>query len=393
MSQPDHICPGERTCLVSLCLVIALLTGCPEDPLPIRSCDLSADDLLITEIMYYPESSEFEWFEIYNNTDKPQLLRKLRIQAGNKTIREEGITKNVEIKPGEHFLVGVGRSQGDGGPALAFDHIWDIGSPPMVDGGGSIILTCGKQEVTRVTYKNDVAGWPKRQRGKAIQLSRKVYKTSGTRAETKTAGAAANWCLSSKTYTAGRFGSPGADNEGCNQDTCAHPPRAGDLVINELMPNGPGAEDKVKEWIEVYVAGAAKDNKVDFKGLEVFYGKTTSATPHAEAISGTGCMTASVGQYVLLGRKSSSGTSCSVTPRFSFEGSGIVNDGGTVGLRLASDKKVLAKASYTKSTDGAAFNRDEATGMWCASTVKFCSDSSSKKDGLGTPGKKNTACH
>lgn len=580
-----------RRLLIANAVAMLLAAGCSDDGTSSTpSCQLAAGDLVISEIMYDPPTGGMEWFEIYNATNTVQNLRLLKLKAGNKTIRDETIRKELKIKAKSYFLVAIGKVSGDGGPSLDADFVWD-NSSALTNTGATITLTCGSVEVTKVNYTPGSSGWAKASKGKALQLSARllagtsrpdaaevvkgsnwceatskiedkhygtpgkanvdcplppqcghkagdlliteimadpkapdsnseyfeIYNNKGTKistvgglclkiwtsnaltgkanyagsitkalpldkggfltigsgemgkdrpwvdyywskmsltnsgatvglycddkcdksefnasatlihkvaygnkasgkgppkpssgvakelsgslfkgariptAETEKPG---NWCDATATYDAksGDKGTPGKANSSCSAVSCSHPVRDGDLVINEYMVNGAGNESNQKEWVEVKVVKAAKDNKVDLSGLEFVYGKDLAAGIKSSKLVGTGCMTHSVGERILLGRKPSGSVDCSVSPKYTFGGSALGNSAGAVGLRLINGQKIIAKAEYTSSKDGVAQNRDESSGKYCAATTQFCADKTKGAVGLGTPGKANVSC-
>ena len=381
---------------------------CPAPP----KCDYKPGDLLITEIMSDPKGTykDYEWFEIYNNSGaKISSLSGLclKIWSTNSLDKKANysatITKAIPLDKGGFLAIGNGAS-GTERPWIGYH--WTKLS--LTNSGATIGLYCdtkcdkseldtAKKKIHQVKYGSATGGPKKPSKGASQELAGKWF--TGAKIGLTVTDSQGNWCDGTTTYDSKNLdkGTPGKTNgtcttATCTTATCTHAARDGDLVINEVMSNGPGNENNAKEWIEVYVAKAAADSKVDLLGLEVVYGADLTNSPKSAKISGTGCMTVKVGERVLLGRKPSSTVSCSVTPTYTFAGTSISNSGGYVGLRRATDKKIMAKAQYPKPSDGVAYNRDESTSKWCSATTKFCTDTSSSKEGLGTPGKANIKC-
>src|SRR5262249_48321827 len=103
-------------------------------------------------------------------------------------------------------------------------------------------------------------------------------------------------------YGAGDKGTPGAPNDarpavvppGKCMDGAqlrdAVAPKAGDLVISELLADATGS-DTGKEWFEVYVA-----NDVDLNGVEM----GTNSPTVLSTVSQAACLHASAGSYVVF---------------------------------------------------------------------------------------------
>ena len=377
--------------------------ACPPPP----KCDYKPGDLLITEIMSDPNGAykDFEWFEIYNNSGaKIDSLAGLclKVWSTNDLAKEANysgtITKTIPLDKGGFVAIGNGAADAER-PWL--DYHWAKLS--LTNTKATIGLYCDDKcdksdlgtalkKIHQVTYGGTSGGPKKPTKGKSKELAGKWF--TGAAIGVTVTDTAGNWCDGSSEYDTKNKdnGTPGKTNGTCTTATCTHPARDGDLKINEVMSNGPGSENNAKEWVELYVAKAAKDNKVDLLGLELIYGKDLANSPKSAKITGTGCMTVNVGDRILLGRKTTSTVDCSVTPTHVIGGSAIANTGGWVGVWRASDKKIMAKAQYPSGKDGVAYNRDEKTDKWCSATTKFCTDSGSTTAGLGTPGKANISC-
>ncbi len=376
---------------------------CPPPP----KCDYKPGDLLITEIMSDPKGTykDYEWFEIYNNTGaKVSSLAGLclKIWSTNsldkKANYSASITKTIPLGKGGFVAVGNGAG-GTERPWIGYH--WTKLS--LTNSGATIGLYCddkcdksdlntSKRKIHQVKYGGTTGGPKKPSKGVSKGLAGTFF--TGAKIGITVTDNQGNWCDGAAIYDTKNkdMGTPGKVNGTCTTANCTHPARDGDLKINEVMANGPGDENNEKEWIEVYVAKAAKDNKLDLLGLEMVYGKDLTNSPKSAKITGTGCMTVNVGERVLLARKQSGTVKCGVTGTHIVGGTAISNSGGYVGMRRTSDNKIMAKVQYPSTKDGVAYNRDETSDKWCAATTKYCTDPSSSKDGLGTPGKANTKC-
>ena len=376
---------------------------CPPPP----NCNYKPGDLLITEVMSDPKGTykDYEWFEIYNNSGAkiPSLSGLcLKVWSTNsldkKANYSASITKAISLDNGGFLAVGNGAS-GTERPWIGYH--WPKLS--LTNSGATIGLYCDtkcdksevdttKRKIHQIKYGGTTGGPKKPTKGTSKELAGTFF--TGAKIGVTVSDNQGNWCDGTTVYDTKNkdMGTPGKTNGTCTTANCTHPVRDGDLLINEIMADGAGGENNEKEWVEVYVKAAAKDSKVDLLGLEVIYGSDLTTSPKSAKITGTGCMSVKVGDRVLLGRKPSGSISCSVKPTHVIAGSAISNSGGNVGLRRTSDNKIMAQAKYPSTKDGVAYNRDESTSKWCAATTKFCTDTSSSKVGLGTPGAANISC-
>jgi len=210
----------------------------------------------------------------------------------------------------------------------------------------------------------------------------------------------ATWCVAAVAFgTGGGYGTPGAANPACAAAGCddgaggtraVRVPAAGELVISEVLSNGPGAETHAQEWVEVYNATA---EPIDLVGLEVLYGATCQS---AAAVVGTGCITVPAAGYAVLAGSADTAANGGVTALGTFAGAGLRNDDGCVALRVKASQVVVDQITYGTSADGVAFSLDpnhldavanDDPANWCAASSAFGTGG-----GYGTPGEANPAC-
>jgi hypothetical protein len=358
------------------------------------SCAFLPGDLVITEIMADPDGADAgkEWFELYNATAAELDLSGLSIELvtgrGSKVhmIRAASAPK---IAAKGYLALGDG-VVGDNG--IAYSYGTAIGSLP--NEAGTLIIRCGNSEIDRVDYGQGVAGPGAPSSGKSLQLT-------GTQTpEYHVNDVPESWCDATELMADGvDYGTPGAQNTPCASSGCDdglggfRPLRLagpGELVLTEILSNAPGTEDQNKEWVEVFNPGTLP---LDLLGVELLYGATCQT---ATAIAGDGCITVPANGYLVIAGDRDSSLNGGVSAGASFGGSGLLNDGGCVALRIKADQTVIDQATYGQSTDGHAFSLDptkldatqnDVQANWCEATMSY-----GTAGGFGTPGAANTPC-
>lgn len=202
------------------------------------------------------------------------------------------------------------------------------------------------------------------------------------------------WCESALPFgTNGGFGSPGDANLSCSESTCmldgtpvqALAPAAGDLRINEIMANTPGAEAAEAEWIELLVAGSSP---VDLNGLELW--KADADKPaHLIETTDAHCLRFQPGDIILLARSNDPTKNGIPADSVDYVYSSLtLNNEGSIILKSGS--VVIDEVAYNAADDGVALARDPSTGSWCPATKPIAV--SADKTAYGTPGEENSAC-
>jgi len=165
-------------------------------------------DLLITEIMFNPDSLEDtqgEWFEIYNNSPYTQNLRYLVIRRGsNNTFHV--ISSDMMVNSGDYAV--MGRTEN------ATDHVdYSYGTISLSNTSENLIIntygTNGTDGIVICSVDYGAAGFSlSGSTGKSIQLNRGIQNADAAMLGT-------NWCLSTLTYNTGDYGTPGEQNSIC----------------------------------------------------------------------------------------------------------------------------------------------------------------------------------
>ena len=405
----------QRRTILALLVVFVMVgaAACSDDDVADDNCQLSAGDLLVTEVMYYPKTDELEWVEIYNTTSQAQHLKKLEVYAGKVGSASRFLNREaVDIPAQSYMVVGIGKVKGDAGPSLQTDLYWDISHRLNNTDGGTVYLKCGDTEVSRVTFTPGKDNWVKAKQGTAIQLNNKLL-SAATAPDATTAGTAKNWCVATKTFATGTYGSPGKANE-----DCAPPPKcdykAGELLITEVMSD-PNGTYRDSEWFEIYNNSGGPVTSLAGLCLKIW--STNSLDKKANySASITTTLPMKKGTFVAVGN----GTLGTERPWIDYYWSklSLTNSGATIGLYcdtscdksdLNTARKKIHQVTYgdtvkfPKPTKGASKELNgkfftgatitdltifEKAANWCTATKTY----DTKNIDKGTPGETNGSC-
>jgi hypothetical protein len=351
----------------------------------------AAGELVITEVFSNTPGSEAhaqEWIEVHNPTGQAVDLAGVEVLYGSTCQSTSALVGSgcVTVPAGGYAVLA-------GSAAAALNG----GVTPLATFGGTGLRNdagCVALRVKETLVVVDQATYGTSTDGRAFALD--PSKLDATLNDDQAA-----WCLATTTFgTAGGYGTPGAANPacvvtgGCDDGAGGtrpqRVPQPGELVISEIMSNSPGTEDHAKEWIEVYNATA---EAIDLLGVQVLVGATCQT---AASLVGAGCVTVPPAAYVVLAGSVDPAVNGGVTALASFGGSGVLNDGGCVALRVTASGVEVDRATYGTSTDGHAFSLDpgklsatdnDVGANWCIAALAY-----GTAGGYGTPGAANPAC-
>lgn len=380
-----------------LAVVLAALTplaACgPDDTSSACKDNLIAGDLVITEVFadYAAPSGGTgtddgkEWFEIYNNADRPVSLKGLTIvhsrpddsKAATHTMTD------VTVAPGQFFTLGNATS--DLVPAYVdYGYSADLGGFYNAD-GGKLALKCGDSEIDSAIYDTVKSGHSR-------QLTNQGppdYTLNDDQA---------SWCEAKDTeFETNNFGTPGQDNDcspvisgSCLGTTGMRPvvaPLAGDLVITEVMSNPGAVSDTVGEWFEVKAL-----NDVDLNGMNVDRADDSTA---AETITSPSCVHLDSGQYGIFVKNVDMAMNGGLpaapilgTFKFALTASGNIQlllGGGLIDA-VAFTTPELSGKSRQLDPDLTNSIANDTESNFCAGTTAFGAGD------LGTPGAANAQC-
>ena len=254
--------------------------GAPNGSCETRVDQLSAGDLIITEVMVDPAAvvdNRGEWFELYNATTTAINLNGLVVSSSG----ESGFTvsSDVTLAAGDYAVLGVRDDSAlNGGVTLDYRYVYGevklyINDTLSVSAGGTTIDT--------VSFSS--ASYPSSS-GRSLTLGS---------IDADDNDQSTYWCSATSSYGAGDLGTPGSSN-----DTCTGLPvglsslSAGDLIISEVMVDPAQVSDHRGEWFEVYnrtnSAGESVWTPGQLAGRERLHGQQHRGHP-SSWLCGAGC--------------------------------------------------------------------------------------------------------
>lgn len=312
-------------------------------------------DLVITELMPDPMAAPDatgEWVEVLVNRDVD--LNDLGIVGGSGTPVVLSSQQCARFTAGSYviFARSTDAAMNGGLPRV------DAGSVSLTNTNGTIRLLLGATELDSIT-------WSSARAGRSIQLSSGLTTPADN-------DVATNLCDGNAVYGAGDQGTPGSANRDCGAVTTGMcldtgtgsmrpivTPTAGQLVINEWMPDPNHVGDATGEWFELRATA-----DVDLNGLQA--GTTNlGATPLIPA-SGN-CVRVANGGYAVFARTATTNglpAALTVAGTFSF---GLTN--GASSFQIGVGGANLATATWaTASAVGGSWMLD-SDGTQCTATA------------------------
>lgn len=330
-------------------------------------------DLVITEVMPDPAAvadTAGEWVEVLANRDVD--LNGVGIVGASGTPLVVASADCVRVAAGSYAVF-----------ARNLDPVMNGGVMGAVGQTVALANAPGTVRVVMGATELDAMSWTTSRSGRSIQLSTGLTMPSDNEV-------AANLCDGNTPYGAGDQGTPGAANRDCGASTAGMcmdmttgalrpivTPIAGQLVINEWMPDPSAVADTAGEWFELRATA-----DVDLNGLQG--GTTTLGTTPLIAASGP-CVRLATGELALFAR-SMTGNGLPATPAltgtFSF---GLTN--GPSSFQIGFGGTMLATATWaTTSIAGSSWVIDsdgtQCTAMAAGATLYNATD-------RGTPGLPN----
>lgn len=386
----------NRLALLVAAVAVPAVAGCgPDSSSGDCSDTLLAGDLVITEVFADAKAPPGgsgtddgkEWFEIYNNTDRPVELKGMTVthsrpdgsRAKSHTMRA------VTIAPGQFFT--LGNSADDLlAPYIDYGFAADLGDFFNTD-GGQLTIACGSSEIDTAIYESV-------KEGRSRQL------TSSQPPDYQLNDVATNWCEAADTeFDTANFGTPGSENDctpivigqcndaGTMRDTM--PPMVGDLVITEMMarPRTPlGANN---QWFEVL---ALVD--VDLNGVGLDRANDNNIAP--EVIDSPDCVHLAAGEYAVFSREAGVTTAGTPTPLamfdFTLNPTTVMPD-----IQLVYSGGVIDAVTWMTATTGASLSLDpdaltstanDSIDNFCEGVDTYTTDGPN----LGTPAMANPQC-
>jgi Lamin Tail Domain len=273
-------------------------TACAGAPAEAAPCDprLAAGEVVFTEVFADPAgpNENREWLELYNASGRDVTL------AGVTLLHE----RSDGSRSRSHVLAALTL---DAGQYAVLGGALDELRPPHVNygygaalgelynsGAGRLQLRCADVELDTAMYQSGGSGV-------ALGLD------GGEPPDAVGNDERGRWCVADEDeFEQGGWGSPGARNQDCEvvlpgkcrdgallRDTA--PPRPGDLVITELMPDPAKVTDAAGEWLELAV-----HRDVDLNGVAL--DRLGDSAPPSE-LAQEACLRVTAGSFAVLARE------------------------------------------------------------------------------------------
>lgn len=378
------------------CLALLLAACGPDDTSGPCKDNLVAGDLVITEVFadYAAPTGGTgtddgkEWFEIYNNSDRPLSLKGLTIvhSRPDDSKPSSHTMTDVTIAPGQFFT--LGNSTSDLVPPYV-DYGYSASLGDMYNsGGGKLALRCGDSEIDAAVYDSVKSG-------RSRQLS------NASPPDYTTNDDLAAWCEAKDTeFEANNFGTPGEDNDcapvvagACSDAGTMRPavaPDVGDLVITEVMPKPAAVSATVGQWFEVRAM-----KSVDLNGVGLDRANDSSG---ATVLSSASCIHLDAGQYAVFARSDdmtmNGGLSTAGTFSFSLNPTTVPPE-----VQVVYGATVIDSVAWTTSSTGRSLALDpdftdatgnDTPGNFCNGATMY--NMTANGTDYGTPGKDNEQC-
>ncbi|MFT5684921.1 MAG: hypothetical protein ACI8RZ_005866, partial [Myxococcota bacterium] len=218
--------------------------------------DLSAGDLIVTEIMSNPAAVSFyrgQWFEIYNNSGAEVDLEDLVVTgSGSESFT---VSSSVTVASGGYAVFALRSNSAVNGGLPSVDVVFSRSDFLLSAGTDTVTLGYDGTTFDTLTYDNG-ATFPD-----PIGASMSLSPDNLDATDNNTGG---NWCEPASTYGDGDYGTPGSANDACPVDLSNL--SAGDLLVSEVMDTPAAVAGFRGEWLEVYNNSSIF---VDLNGLQV----------------------------------------------------------------------------------------------------------------------------
>lgn len=324
-----------------------------------------------------------EWFEIYNNADRPVSLKGVTVVHAkiDGSDPKSHTIADITIAPGQYFTLG-NATQDLLPPYVDYGYSADLGALSNT-AGGSLTVKCGSQEIDNATYES-------------VRSGRSRQLTSQSPPDYTLNDDPANWCEANATeFETNNFGTPGSENDcaaiiagacsdgGVMRD--AVPPNVGDLIITELMPRPTDVSATVGQWVEIKALSA-----VDLNGVGLDRANDNAGPA---VISSPSCVHLAAGDYALMARSSDMTLNGGLPTVGSFGFS--INPSTNPDLQIVFNGTVIDAITWTSSTSARSksLDPDFQTATGNDDEASFCDGQAIYGTAdRGTPGADNEQC-
>ena len=341
--------------------------------------DLSAGDLIVTEIMSSPTAVSFyrgQWFEIYNNSGSDVDLENLEVTDGTESFT---VSSSVTVLAGEYAVFALRSNSDVNGGIPSVDYAFSRNDLSLSPGTDTVTLQYNDTTFDSVTYDNGTTFPDPAGASMALDPGRLNATDNDT---------GSNWCEPSSSYGDGDYGTPGSANDACPVDLSAL--SAGNLLITEVMDAPDSVAYYRGEWFEIYNSSSTY---VDLNGLQV-------ADSGSDIFVISGSVPLRPGEYAIFATRNNSainGGLPTIDYRYIFgsEMALSANDNLTLSYGVIDFDTVSWNTTDYPSTTGVAKNLgtpyfsesgNDSSSSWCGATTPY-------GDGdYGTPNDTNSDC-
>lgn len=255
-------------------VAVAPTPGTSNDVAP-PDCGGAGSGLKINEFIYDPDGSDngLEWIELYNAGGASIDLSGWAIQKATSSFADAFVFPDgTTLAPGALLLVGETLV-----PGIAFEATLGLGNASS-SADGVRVVDCAGLPVDTVIYGDENTDGLVDDSG---QPATSLAPTTGSGASLQRVSDGYDTDLSAVDFAVQEIPSPGESNAEVEPVVCT--PSAGDVVLNELIPN-PAGSDTGAEWVELYNRGSSP---VDVSGWGIDLATSSWGDPDVVLPGGT----------------------------------------------------------------------------------------------------------
>ena len=327
-------------------------------------------DVVVSEVMADPDLVDDalgEWLEVFVARDVD--LNGLSIgKKGEEPVDVVGARACMRVSAGTHVLFAASNDAARNGGLPERDFPLTLA---LSNDEGSTVPSV---ELRWGEVSLDVVRWRASDPGRAMNLDPDAFDPDAN-------DDAAAFCGAQQAYGDGDLGTPGAANHDCLragecvEDGAARSirvPRAGDVVVTEVMPQPEAVPHADGEWFELLAVEA-----FDLNGLELGENGEVEETIESDA-----CLPVAAGEHLVFAREEEAAVN-----------GGLPRVDATYGFALSNEDAffvghggaVLHAVEWAESTSGASRSLD-GQGRWCDAMATYGAGD------RGTPGERNPSC-
>ena len=363
---------------------------------PLNLCVAGTPEVIITEIMYDPNSAEdnWEWIEIYNAGTASADLTGYVVDDFNSVAHSSANIAGGTLAAGEQAIL----YNADDVTAGDFAAAWGTVNLIPVTNWSAMALNNSGDKVSlwdsfasysgdNVNHANTIDTVDYAGAGFPDPVGASIYLTNlgadnnvGSNWATSTDGGTTPLFTGYTSATAG-------GNTGTDIGSPGTPIAVVNVVINEIMQNPAVVGDNAGEWFELYNVGSGA---VDVNGWTI-----ADAGTDSHVINNSGPLLIPAGEYLVLGNNTNIGSNGGANVDYSYGGSWFLGNSDDEVILLDGGLNEIDRVEYDggpvfPDPTGASMSLSDPSldnnvgANWCTSTTSFGAGD------LGTPGSANT---